>query len=46
MDELERDGPNIVLAGKINSKIGDWLVSHIKREDFKIAEYIRQKNNK
>ncbi len=46
MDELERDGPNIVLIGKINSKIGDWLVSHIKREDFKIAEYIRQKNNK
>lgn len=46
MEELERDGPNIVLTGKINSKIGDWLVSHIKREDFKIAEYIRQKNNK
>jgi len=46
MEELERDGPNIVLTGKINSKIGDWLVSHIKREDFKIAEYIRRKNNK
>ncbi len=39
--ELERDGPTLVLVGKVNNSIGGWLVNHIKKEDAKIAAHIR-----
>jgi len=42
MKELQLQGPTIVLIGKVNSKIGDWLVNHIKKEDVKIAEHIKR----
>lgn len=42
MKELQLQGPTIVLIGKVNSKIGDWLVNHIKKEDVKIAEHIKK----
>jgi hemerythrin len=41
--QLEVEGPSIALVSKVNSSVGDWLVNHIKREDKKIAEYIRSK---
>ncbi len=40
--ELQKEGPTTVMLGKINSKVGDWLVTHIKREDKKLAAYIRE----
>jgi len=39
--ELEKDGPTIVLVGKISNSIGGWLVNHIKKEDAKVAAHIR-----
>jgi hemerythrin len=36
-------GINDELIGEIKSKIGGWLVSHIKVEDVKLAAYIRSK---
>ncbi len=42
-DELQKQGPTIALVGKVNSNIGNWLVSHIKREDVKVAAHIRSK---
>lgn len=38
--ELEKNGPTVVLVGKVNSNIANWLVMHIKREDVKVAAHI------
>lgn len=34
-------GPSIALVGEVNSKLGDWLIHHIRKEDVKVAEHIR-----
>lgn len=39
--QLAEEGPSIVLVGKFNSSIGEWLVNHIKSEDVKIASHIQ-----
>jgi len=39
--QLNEQGPTIVLVGKVNSSIGDWLVNHIQKEDVKVAAHIR-----
>ena len=41
MDQLEKDGPTIVLVGKVNTAVAGWLINHIKREDVKVAAHIR-----
>lgn len=41
-EQLEREGASIALIGKINSNVGNWLVSHIKREDTKVARHIAE----
>ncbi|MPN61896.1 hypothetical protein SDC9_209642 [bioreactor metagenome] len=41
MDQLEVQGPNIVLVGKVNTAVAGWLINHIKREDVKVAAHIR-----
>lgn len=40
-DQLNKEGATIVLVGKVNSSIGDWLLNHIKREDVKLAAHIK-----
>lgn len=44
-DELKKEGPTIVLVGKLNSRIGDWLLNHIKREDMLVAAHVRERLN-
>lgn len=39
--ELERTGPTVALVGKVNTNVGGWLVTHIKREDAKVAAHIK-----
>jgi len=39
---LMEEGPTTALVRKVNSSVGDWLVSHIKNEDKKVAKYIRE----
>ncbi|MDR0381068.1 MAG: bacteriohemerythrin [Oscillospiraceae bacterium] len=39
--QLKSEGPTIAMVGKVNARIGDWLVSHIKREDKKVAAHLR-----
>jgi hemerythrin len=41
-DQITKEGPTIALVGKVNSSIGNWLVSHIKREDTKVAAHIKK----
>jgi hemerythrin len=37
-------GPSEELINEVRSKIGDWLVTHIKGNDIRLAAYIKQKN--
>lgn len=39
--QFKQEGVNLSFITKVNKNIGDWLVTHIKREDKKIAEHIR-----
>lgn len=39
---LQKEGISISTVVEINQKIGFWLINHIKKEDTKIAHYIRQ----
>lgn len=41
--KLDKEGPTIALVGEVNSAIAGWLINHIKREDVKVANHI--KNN-
>jgi hemerythrin len=41
--QLKAEGPTITLVGKVNSSIGGWLVSHIKREDTKVAAHLKSR---
>ena len=45
VDDIQRklmeSGPRISLVGEINSKVATWIISHIKREDVKVAAHIR-----
>ena len=40
-ERLLRDGATIGLIAEVRSAVGDWLVSHIKGEDIKIALHAR-----
>ena len=39
--QLDKEGPTIVLVGKVNNSIAGWLLNHIKKEDVKVAAHIR-----
>ena len=41
-EELERDGASVSLVGKINSGVAEWLITHIKREDVRVAKHIEE----
>jgi hemerythrin len=38
-NQLETEGTSIVLVGKFNIFVSEWLLYHISREDKKIGEY-------
>lgn len=44
INQLEKEGPTVVLVGKVNSAVAGWLINHIKKEDVKVAEHIRSVN--
>ena len=39
---LKTEGPTLQLVGEINRQLGGWLVNHIKNEDVKVAQHIRE----
>ena len=43
VSQYDKEGPTVSLVGKINTNLGGWFVNHIKREDVKVAEHLRQK---
>jgi len=40
VQEFEKTGPNVALAGRLNKTLVDWLFNHIGTEDKKIGEHI------
>ena len=40
-DQLNKEGANVTLVGKVNNTIVGWLFNHIKKEDTKIAAFIK-----
>jgi hemerythrin len=41
--QMKTSGPTTTLVSKVTFGVGDWLVNHIKREDTKVATFIRGK---
>jgi hemerythrin len=39
--ELKKEGPTLVMVGKINNAIAGWLIRHISTEDVKVANHIK-----
>lgn len=39
--ELDEVGPTVAMVGKLNLKLADWLINHIKKEDTKVAAHIK-----
>lgn len=44
--KLKQEGATILLVGQVNSKIGSWLINHIKSEDVKVARHIKSESEK
>jgi hemerythrin-like metal-binding protein len=42
--KLIMTGPSEALIDEVKTKIGSWLITHIKGNDIKLGEYIRQQN--
>ena len=42
--KLLSSGANVALVGEINSKVGNWIIKHIKTEDVKVAKHIKSKS--
>lgn len=41
--KLDTQGPSIALVGEMNSALAGWLIQHIKREDKKLAAYLKER---
>jgi hemerythrin len=41
--ELSRNGPTDEFISKVYVIVGEWLVNHIKGDDFKMAAYVQQR---
>ncbi|MDR2825482.1 MAG: hemerythrin family protein [Deltaproteobacteria bacterium] len=39
--QLKEEGPSDMLTSELYASVGDWLVHHIKGDDFKLATYLR-----
>jgi len=40
-EQLRQEGPTVSLVAEVYSCMGDWLISHIKGDDFRLAAYIQ-----
>jgi hemerythrin len=40
--KLKKEGPSDVIALQVNTAVGEWLISHIRREDTKIVAFAKK----
>jgi hemerythrin len=40
-EQLIKEGPTDELVSMVNTSIGDWLLNHIKGDDFRMATYVK-----
>ncbi|MDR1480137.1 MAG: hemerythrin family protein [Planctomycetaceae bacterium] len=45
VNQIKTSGATTSLVSKVTFGVGDWLVNHIKKEDMKVAVYIKSKEN-
>ena len=38
---LQDEGPTVALLAEVHSSMGEWLIKHIKGEDSRLAEFIK-----
>lgn len=41
VQKLNEQGPTVQLVGEVNSALAGWLLNHIKREDKKLAAFLK-----
>ncbi len=44
--KLNKEGPSVAIVAEINKTLADWLFTHIKTQDVKVAAHIRSKEGK
>ena len=42
-EKLVKEGPTEEMVGLVTAAIGNWLMNHIKGDDFRMAAYIKSK---
>jgi hemerythrin len=42
-DRLRKEGPGETLVGEVTEAVGDWLLNHIKGDDFRMAAFVKVK---
>ena len=42
VQKLNAQGPTVQLVGEVNTALAGWLINHIKREDKKLAAYLKE----
>jgi hemerythrin-like metal-binding domain len=40
-NRLQEEGPTVCLIAEVHSSMGDWLINHIKGDDFRLAAFIK-----
>lgn len=45
MQQLIDEGPTAKLVESVTTTIGDWLLNHIKKDDYAMAQYFKSKAN-
>ena len=44
-ERLSTEGPTVALVAEVYSSLGDWLLNHIKGDDFKMAAYLQSRKD-
>jgi hemerythrin len=44
-ERLKQEGPTGEMIGMVTTAIGDWLLNHIKGDDFRMAAYIKSRGD-
>jgi hemerythrin len=43
--QIRKEGPTEALIGQVTTAIGNWLLNHIKGDDFRMAAYVKARGS-